>query len=258
MSSELGCPLRWPDASAIVQASGQWKSGIPPSPTLAHQGGHCPRGVSGYRPSYPLRLGLRPASLSLLPLCAHPLYLALYVPRPCTHVGSQFCSAAPCNRKAQTQTFWDRQGPQTFHLQPTQSSIHFSTSHTFKSWTRRLPPQLSRFLCACRSLFGALPFGYFPTTALRPPAKLQSPLFESSAISLHVLSHAAFVLTLRPAVSRHPRIQPNPHAAHARAHHPLQIGTALATWAFWPAALETLDLYLASSTFSLTHLRCQS
>ncbi|KAL2288144.1 hypothetical protein FJTKL_04256 [Diaporthe vaccinii] len=79
-------------------------------------------------------------------------------------------------------------------------------------------PPLSRFLSACRSLFGALPSGSSPTTALRHPAKPQkSPLRVICDISLHALSHAAFVLTtLRPADSRHPRT-----------HHPLQIGTAL-------------------------------
>lgn len=105
-------------------------------------------------------------------------------------------------------------------------------------------PPLCRFLSACRSLFGALPSGSSPTTALRHPARAPefSP-FESSAISLHALSHAAFVLTtLRPADSRHPRTH-TPPAALPFAHHLLQIGTALPLswvwcsgrpfWHFW-------------------------
>lgn len=224
---------------------------------------HCPSGPSGDRPRYPLRLAPKPA-LALPPsVCLSPHLggahhhrsaLPRYpVPcsRSCTHVPSQPCCAAPCNRRAQTQTFWDRQGPQTFHVQPTQSSIHFSTSHTFKSWTRRLPPIVPVLECLPKSVWCSALWVF---SDHRPPPSSEAPeipLRVICDISLHALSHAAFVLTtLRPADSRHPRT-----------HHPLQIGTALplaCVCVFWPPDSGLLNLYLPSPTFASPILRCQS
>lgn len=151
---------------------------------------HCPSGPSGARPSYPVRLAPpacpalpSPPSLCLPTWGAHnhrPALPRYPVPcsRPCTHVPSQPCCAAPCNRRAQTQTFWDRQGPQTFHVQPTQSSIHFSTSHTFKSWTRRLPPIVPVLECLPKSVWC---FALWVFSDHRPPPSSKAPEIPPSS-----------------------------------------------------------------------------
>lgn len=185
-----------------------------------------PSGPSGSRPSYPLRL-----APSLLPLSALPRYLGTHLPAsavvscstqvPCTVQSRVYpCTGAvrrPAIAEPRPRPSGIGKDPRPFTSNPRNPPFTFPHP-TLLSLGPAASPPLSRFLSACRSLFGALPSGSPPTTALRHPAKPQNPPFESSAISLHAhaLSHAASVLTtLRPADSRRPR---NPHnAARPRA-----------------------------------------
>lgn len=203
MSSKLGFAVRWPAGPEGESASGPVGSTtpahpIPFPPRVQARQSHCPSGPSGARPSYPLRLASQPAlpcpPCPVLPLSVSPpgdahhhrSALPRYpVPcsRPCTHVPSQPCCAAPCNRRAQTQTFWDRQGPQTFHVQPTQSSIHFSTSHTFKSWTRRLPPIVPVLECLPKSVWC---FALWVFSDHRPPPSCKAPEIPPSSHLLYL------------------------------------------------------------------------
>lgn len=121
--------------------------------------GHFPTGASGSKPSYPLWLALRLllcSALSALPAtstqasqidhccCCSPAAVCGSLSRPhvpwCPH--TQFCCAAPA-REPRPRPSGIGKDPRPFTSNPRNPpSFSFPPSHTFKSWTRRLPPPI--------------------------------------------------------------------------------------------------------------------